>query len=258
MIKNILLIATFCLIFFGLYPAQVRSQNNNVSTGIAISIPIASTNVQSGDIVSSTDKGYKITSTSYDPTIYGVVVANPAVFFGSSNDKSYYSVLTSGKAYVRVSDSNGQIKSGDFITSSKTAGVGQKADNLGFILGTALEDSPQKKGLILVAITPRYNTSVSVSSGIRMNLWTNIKSAASSPFLTPLTSLRYLAAVAISAVSFALGFLYFGKFGKSGIEALGRNPLASKTISFGIVFNILLTIVMIVAGLFMAYLILVL
>ncbi len=91
-----------------------------------------------------------------------------------------------------------------------------------------------------------------------INLLSNFKSAASSPFLSPLTSLRYLLAVVVTATAFGLGFLYFGRIAAHGVEALGRNPLASKIIIAGIVFNAVMTAVIVVGGLFLAYLILIL
>jgi hypothetical protein len=264
--KVFVLLIAFVLLVFLIAPLVVAAEE--ISSGIAISLPISSENVQDGDIISSTNEGYILSPAPYDPAIIGVVAGKPAVSFEATSNAaettgsaSTYPVITLGKVYVRVCTANGPIKNGDFLTSSKMPGVGQKADGVGFIVGTAIqnyqESDPAKIGKILVSLNPRYNTAVS-GGGKGVNLLLNIKSAASSPFLTPLTSLRYLLAVFVTAVSFTLGFLYFGRFGKTGIEALGRNPLAAKTIYLGIVFNILMAILIIFAGLFMAYLVLVL
>ena len=59
-------------------------------------------------------------------------------------------------------------------------------------------------------------------------------------------------------MGFGLGFIYFGRIAKAGVEAIGRNPLASRTITSGLVLHILLTIVIVGAGLGIGYLILVL
>lgn len=234
---------------------------DRLSSGIAISIPIADADGVDGSIVASTGKGYALTTTPYDAGIYGVVVMRPAVSFESTGSAGLVAVMTSGKAYVRVSSTNGPIAVGDSVTSSSVKGVAQKADQVGFILGSALEPwqagSTSDVGKILLSIKPGYNTAVS-ATGRGINLFKSITAAAASPFLTPLTSLRYLFAVGVTALSFVMGFWYFGKFGKTGIEALGRNPLAAKTISLGIVFNLILTVVIVGGGLFLAYLILVL
>jgi hypothetical protein len=234
----------------------------DISSGLAITIPIAEKTIPNGALISQTTSGYQLTNIAYDPNMYGVAVENPAASLRLTTDTAanIHFVLTNGKAYVLVTDSNGPIKAGDFLTSSTTAGAAQKATAVGFVMGTAMEDYTASKsgqlGLISAAISFHYNTSVA-STGKSTNLITSLKSAASAPFLTPLTSLRYILAVVVTAVAFGCAFWFFGRFGKTGIEALGRNPLAAKTIAIGLIFNILLTIVILGSGLFLSYLILV-
>lgn len=230
------------------------------SSGVAISLPILdSLNAQDGDIISATDKGYVLSAFPYDPSICGVLSSRPSVSFESTVSAGMKPVVANGKVFVRIISANGSIKTGDFITSSKIPGVGQRADTSGFIVGVALSDyesqDPETVGKVLVSVDPRYSAGVN-TSGKGINLFKNLRSAVSSPFLSPLTSLRYLLAVVITAMSFGLSFMYFGKFGKTGIEALGRNPLAAKIISLGIAFNVLLTAAIMITGLFLAYLVL--
>ena len=231
---------------------------DKISSGIATSVSVVGDNIQDGDIVASSTDGYSLSKTAYDPTIYGVVSFNPAVSFESQLPGTY-PVIQSGKVYLRVSGVNGGIKKGDFVTSSTTPGIGQKADGNGFVVGTALEDfgdtTTGNVGKILIALNPHYQTS---NTGKSVNLLKDLKSAASAPFLSPLTSLRYILAVGVTAISFFLGFLFYGRIAGTGIEALGRNPLAAKMISLGIIFNVFLTFVIIISGLFVSYLILVL
>ena len=246
----------FSLLFLFLSWGKAGAEEK-ISSGIAISIKIPDQEVKDGDIISSSDKGYVLTTIAYDPAIYGVVSLKPAVSFESPGEPQTYPVICSGKVYVRVSNSNGPIVEGDFLTSSATPGVGQKATEGGFVLGTAIESyNNSQVGKILVTLKPQYNVAVSASRGI--NLFKNIRQAAASPFLSPLTSMRYLLAVLVTAISFGLGFLFYGRIAKTGIEALGRNPLASRAISLSIIFNVLLTAIIILAGLFLAYLILIL
>jgi hypothetical protein len=251
---KLLFIVCFC--FFSV--AVVFAQEEKISSGIAISVEILDEQVHDGDIVSSTIEGYRLSTIPYDPTTYGVVSFSPAVSFEATTSANAYPVISQGKVYVRVSTSGGPIAKDDFVTTSETAGVGQKAAEDGFMVGTALQSyeagSPDEIGKILVAVKPQYNVAVVGGKGI--NLWKNIKLAAASPFLSPLTSMRYLLAVAVTATAFGLGFIFYGRMTKTGIEALGRNPLAAKTISAGIVFNVMLTAVIILAGLFLSYLIL--
>lgn len=228
------------------------------SEGLAIPIPIAEKNIREGDIITAISQGYKLTTYAYDPSIYGVVTQNPAIFLKESPGAGVF-VISSGKTLVRVSTQNGSIKKNDFITSSKIPGVGQKADVNGFVLGMALENynNPNHNaiGEILVSINPHYNA---IFITTRTNLIESIKIVAGSPLLSPLTTLRYLLAAVIVIVSFVLGFIYFGRIARTGVEALGRNPLASKIIQLGIIVNVLLTAVIILVGIGIAYLILIL
>jgi F0F1-type ATP synthase membrane subunit c/vacuolar-type H+-ATPase subunit K len=78
------------------------------------------------------------------------------------------------------------------------------------------------------------------------------------PLLEPIESLRYLLAIAMVLIAFTLGMIYFGRSSRAGIEAIGRNPLAKKVIQLTVFMNIILTVVIVLVGLGIAYLILVL
>jgi len=258
MSRLLILLFVTSLLFRTIF-GTVFAQDDSISAGIAVSIPIIDSNVQDGDIISSTPAGYILCKTAYDPTIYGVMVAQPAISLQKSiAEPGFYPVTTVGKVYVRVTNGNGNIKAGDYVTSSATPGVGQKAITDGFVIGTALEEyTSGSVGKILVSLKPSYT--VTVVGGPRgINLFSNFKSAASSPFLTPLTSMRYLLAVMVTVIAFFLGFRTYGKIAGSGLEALGRNPLAARAISVSIIFNIALAGVIVIAGLALAYFILVL
>jgi F-type H+-transporting ATPase subunit c len=56
------------------------------------------------------------------------------------------------------------------------------------------------------------------------------KQSASAPFFEPLASLRYILATFVVILSFALGFIYFGRVAHAGVEAIGRNPEAASKI----------------------------
>lgn len=232
------------------------------SSGMALSIPIKDSFVSNGSLVSSGQTGFELSTIEYDPAFYGVVTTTPAVSFENrSLPSGSHPVTTSGTVTVRVNTSNGKIAVGENVTTSKIAGVGVKADYEGYVVGTALENCTEvditKECLITVSLAPRF--AAGTKTGMKsLNLFANVKKAASSPFLSPLTSLRYLLAVSTTAIAFGFGLYFFGRSGKSGIEAMGRNPLASKKIGMGMILNFVLTGVVIGAGLLIAYMILVL
>lgn len=253
------IVLIFLLISYSSLVSNRAFAQEQFSLGVATYIPLDDKQATDGAIVSTGANGYLLSKVAYDPAIFGVVTTKPAITLEENVASGTIAVLSLGKALVQVSTKAGKINKGDLITSSDQSGVGQKADVDGFILGTALESytSSDSKavGKIWVSIKPSF-VSVSVVSGRKLNLLSNIRMAAASPFLSPLTSLRYLLAVIVAALSFAFGFYFYGRIASSGVESLGRNPLAARVISLGIIFNVLLTAVIILSGLFLSYLIL--
>lgn len=255
---NIKVIPAF-LIFFLLFLLSNSLINAQTSSGLSISTTIIDEEAIDGNIIASTTNGYGLSKIAYDPNTFGILTENPSLYIQDINNPSQKPVITSGKAYVLVAAINGEIKVNDVITSSSIPGVGQKANKNGFVLGNALEaynnSDPKAVGKILVMIKPYYNTSF---GNVRTNLLETIRNAFDPSPLSQLTSLRYILAFIIAILSFIIGFVYFGRIARSGIEALGRNPLASKTIQLNIILNLILMIAIIIVGLALAYLILVL
>lgn len=253
-LKITLLISGLILFFaFTTIDAQVTS------SGIASSVPINDTGVLEGDIICSYKEGNQRCKNEYDTSIFGVITDNPAASVKDSDLENSRLLATTGVARVRVSSANGNISTGDFITSSDVAGVGKKADKNGYVVGSAIEDytsdNPDSVGVIQIVVNVHPESSL---TGQRGNLLQFIRQGLSVPIFNPVESLRYLLAVAIVIISFTLGMIYFGRASRAGIEAIGRNPLAKRVIQFTVVMNIVLTIVIVLVGLGIAYLVLIL
>jgi hypothetical protein len=260
--RNITPLLGIILVIFALlteaFTHQLKAQD--ITAGVSFSVPIAEKEVQDGSIISLNSSGYRLTTVAYDTDLYGIVAFHPAIAIEEASPAAgIYRVVTEGQAYVRVSSGNGAIKKGDFVTSSSKAGVGQKADISGYVIGMALEDfansDKNQIGKILVGIKPRYNV---VTTNKPLDIRTVFRPSLMIPFLSPLTSLRYLFAVLVTAVTFVIAFVNFGRMAKSGVEALGRNPLAAPRITLGMIFTLMVTLLIIGTGAFIAYLILVL
>lgn len=254
-IPNILVV-TFLLLIAVIVPQKAVGQE---ALGIATYIPIQDTTVVDGAIVSSDSKGYILSTVAYDPLIFGVVTKNPAISLETGViTANTYPVVSKGNVYVRVASGNGVIKKGGYVTSSATPGVGQRADKNGYIIGVALEDylekDPKKIGKMLVSINIRVGSASNTNVG--SGLFDALKLGVAAPFLTPITSLRYFLAAIIAGAAFILGFLFFGSVAKTGIEAMGRNPLAGRLIQTGVVMNLILTLAIMLGGLAIAYFIL--
>ena len=185
----------------------------------------------------------------------GVAVTDPAVSFESrTNREGYVSILRDGKARIKVTTANGNIAVGDKLTSSTTPGVSIKAGKSGYVVGTALSAyDGSEPGEVLIAIDIKP---VTMTEGAQSNLIAIITDGLDGIFLSPLSALRYLAATVIVVAAAVASFIYFGKVARSGVDAIGRNPLASKAIQLSVMLNVMLTIFIIGVGVGVAYLIL--
>jgi F0F1-type ATP synthase membrane subunit c/vacuolar-type H+-ATPase subunit K len=228
------------------------------SSDLAISIPMTEKTEQ-GDIICLDKSGYKICDQAYSDALQGVITASPAAALATQNPDGNPLLVNRGKALVKVTAENGPIHSGDLITSSTIKGIGQLAKRNGKVLGTALDSftpsDPKERSVIQISLAIQ---SVSIFSDARTNLLEVIKQALSAPTITPLASLRYVLAFTITVIAFTLGFVYFGRVTRAGVEAVGRNPLAGRMIEVTVILHILLTAAIVLVGLVIAYLLLVL
>lgn len=208
--------------------AKNVSAQSSIS-GVAVNIEINDSDVVAGKIISATKDGFKLARESEQSSIYGVVVSTPILSVRPKQDKTF-AVLSSGEAKVMVSAKNGNIEPGDMI-AVQDAGVGQKAKKAGYVIGRALDGyEGQKPGLIAVLVNPSYFA----------------KSAFSTPgdilgivvgFLTDPSKWRYIIAAFVFLVAFISASVAAIKFITTGLEAIGRNPLARSTIVRGMVFS---------------------
>lgn len=242
------------LIIFGLPPGVLAQ---NTSSGVAVTLAVEDTNVEDGSIICAKDNKFVPCDLDFDVTMIAVVSRDPSVYLQNTTAGGVPGVST-GKAYVRVSGAGGKIAKGDLVTTSTTAGVGQRVKQSGYVLGVADEpfdgETADTTGKILVnlGIKPAV-----VSDGVRGNLLETLRRGLASVYLTPLSALRYILAMLVTVVAFTLGFVYFGRVARSGVEAIGRNPLAGGIIQASVIFNVILTIAIMIGGLGLAYLILV-
>jgi F0F1-type ATP synthase membrane subunit c/vacuolar-type H+-ATPase subunit K len=238
-----------------LLPARsVYAQEDSV---IAVSVEVLNEDVEEGMIVSLVDGSYVLSTREYDSRIFGVVVFNPSLSLQDTNLENFQYVATSGEAPVRVSGANGNIKAGDYITSSNIAGIGQRVDTNGYVVGIALEDYTFESPNDVILMYAYIDTGpVVLERGLDRNIFELLRSGFRVPFLTPLTAFRYILAALVSLVAFLIGFSSFGRISGSSIEALGRNPLASKSIRSTVILNFLFTLGVVLIGLAISYLIL--
>ena len=241
---KIYLFSLFFLVF--IFQSKAFSQT---LPSIAKNIEILDSDVRVGNIISQTENGFVKTNIPYDQNLVGVIGENPIMIFGKPST-STFPLISYGEALVLVSNKNGEIKKGDFITSSEIPGVGQKATESGYVLGNALEDFNQKEGLIRVFVWPHYESFPPSKISIR-TLFTQILQLMGRPENFP-EVLRYIFAVILAILSLVVGFFGFVRTLAKGLEAIGRNPLAKKSIQFSMILNLIGIVILTLAGLGLA------
>ena len=214
---------------------------------IAKNFEISDTESKTGDIISQTDEGFIRSRTAYDENVVGVVGENPILVFGKATT-STLPVVTWGETLTRVSDVNGEIKKGDFITSSPSPGVGQKLTQTGWAVGRALEDLKEKEGLIKVKIDIRFVSSPGTGKPTLRDFFSLVFENLERPENFP-TFLKYLFALLLGGLSFFFGFFMANRTLHKGVEAIGRNPLARRSIQTAVVLNLIGIIILTLAGL---------
>lgn len=225
--------------------------------GVARMAQVNDRNIKDGTVVSSTTDGAIPSSTPYDPQALGVVARDAAIVLSTGTNPDAVPVISIGTVYILVSSEKGEIKKGDLLTTSTMPGVAVKAEKDGYVLGRALEDysssDPRQAGTIAIDLNLHYFNSKPTFAGTLSDIF---KIALLPTKDAPAPIFKYIVAAAVVLASVVLGFVSFGRTAAKGVEALGRNPSASKIIHLGIIFNVTIVFAIVGAGLVVAFLIL--
>lgn len=179
--------------------------------------------------------------------VLGVAVAPTSGLIAEVPAGSQIYVEKSGAALAYVSDLNGDIKKGDYLTLSTLKGVLMRADNRSVTtVGTALEDFSAASAQS-VSATDKDGNPVNVhvallNINVAIQPPTPVGTAQSTTnFLDKLgltltghkiNSLRVLAAIAVFSTLLVIeGEIIYGTV-TSSIVAVGRNPLAKKLVGW--------------------------
>lgn len=243
-------------------PGFVMAQD--LARSVASNLEVADTDIKGGDIVAQTDKGIVRANVAYQTAMFGVAVDNPIIVLHDKTDKTR-AITQTGDVIVNVSAKGGGIKPGDFVTSSDIPGVAIRAVESGYVLGIAKTGfTPQGSevingsnatGTITVYVNIHFHASKVSDLG---NSFVRIFRAFAggvednSQFSS---IIRYVLGAIVALVSFIVAFFFFGRNVKSGIDAMGRNPLARSTIQFNMMMNLGFTGAVVLVGLFVAFMI---
>jgi F0F1-type ATP synthase membrane subunit c/vacuolar-type H+-ATPase subunit K len=122
-----------------------------------------------------------------------------------------------------------------------------KATVPGPIIGVALEDAsnPDESTVTKVKVSIQKDYNVEPLFGI--------SNVGDNPFFNKNTDvIKFFFGGLVLIISLLFSYLYFGKLSLKGVEALGRNPLASSKIQAGIILNVIMAVSVCLIGLITA------
>jgi hypothetical protein len=238
--------------------------------------------LQRGMIVRVADKDetkVELLKTEDMTKMEGVIVAAndaPVTLSTADSKKQQVFVATTGRYSVLVSNQNGMIKKGDYITISALAGVGMKAGgDQSRIIGKALgpfdgqnnisgktsvknaqkQDVPITIGLIPVEVAVSHNPLEARPESILPG-FEYLQKMAGSMAGKPVPPLRiYVSLIALILCAAIAGTIVYAGV-RTGMTAIGRNPLARSSIARNLLQVIITGIIILIIGIVGVYLIL--
>ena len=251
----------------------------NISQSVAQSYS-AGPEIQLGMIVTLDQKktGFVVPMTKEtQTTMLGVVVKpNDTTLTLSPQTATTQQVFVAptGRYLTLVSNQNGPIKPGDYIAISAITGVGMKADTeQETVLGkavTAFNGSGNVVGKVSVkdqtgktsevSIT-RMNVELEINRNPLANTATDklpsfLSNAAIAVAGKPVSTARiYLGVVTLIAASVVASMVVYSGV-RSGMIAIGRNPLSRKSIIKSLIQTVIAGIIIFITGVFAVYLLL--
>lgn len=260
--------------------AKSSNDSGSISQAPVTQAYLTDASVQLGMIVRlSTKDSTKVEPLEHDDSkhMLGVVVsANqaPLTLSGTQKQAKVY-VATYGKYDVLVSNQNGTIQPGDYISISNIDGVGMRADGEEkTIIGKALSGFDGKSDVqgsttlvstdgsktqvalgriaVQVLVQPNPLQSVGLPSAFT-NLLSRVGYSVTNKTVNP--ARLYLALVLFVVAAFIAGILLFGGV-RTAITAIGRNPLARKAIYRSLIQVVMSSLIIFILGIFAVYLLL--
>lgn len=262
-----LILPGLILILALLLPTLALAQEP-LGVGVSFTQILSDKEAENGDILMTGPQGIVRANLPYTTSLYGVVQDNTLLVYRNVDEQGV-PISRSGLAVVNVSNINGPIKTGDFITSSTIPGKGERAMESGYVIGVAMEDF-QEQGAASLEVNGKTYATGKISVALRFE-WMDISvpknanrvlAVFNNALLRNLENpekfiqlFRYILAAIIILIGFLVGFFTFSRSLAKSVEAIGRNPLAKNSIQFSILMNIVLTIATTIVGIVAALLI---
>ena len=260
-------------------PAAAAAAPVNITQAVTQSFN-ADPSVQLGMIVKLKDKDPSTVEPLTESTLtklLGVVVApndSTVTITPAKATKQQVFVASSGQYVALVSNQNGAIKAGDFITASAIAGIGMKADEgQSVILGkaggaftgtanvigkVALKNSLGKTtevslGRVMVVLDVSHNPLESKSTNYVPGFLARTAQSVTDKKVSAARIYLGLAVLALTTVITG-NLVYSGV--RSGMISVGRNPLSKKSIIKSLIQTVIAGLIIFIVGVLAVYLLL--
>lgn len=239
----------------------------------------ASTTIQQGMIVELQQSNSNAVEPASQNNIYrtfGVVVnlANASIAVENvSNQTNQVFVANSGHYSVLVSDQNGPILAGDYITLSPVDGIGMKDNTAepiiiaqalssfngtGPLIGTDTVKTSSgvetiHLGLIDASISIAHNPLLINANNDVPKVLSSFSQTITGKIVSPWRI--WLGVSVMAVVAFIVGSMLYGAV-RSGIISIGRNPLSKKVITKGFLDVVISALIIFTSAVFGVYLLL--
>ena len=216
-----------CLCVFALH-APITHANE------IIQVPFTNDLPTNGQLISQDNDGFIRSAKPYDKNFYGVVTTETEPLDGVAN------LYRTGAVLVASSDTS--VTAGDLITTSDTPGIAQKAVRSGYIIGVATGGcaSSTESCMIPVILAPHF--ALISNSTVTTAYSKTVGAIGDDPGMT----LRYVIGALVLYSACILAVFTLGRSARAGIISLGRNPLAKKVILLSIIFNLCLSVALLI------------
>jgi hypothetical protein len=203
--------------------------------------------------------------------IFGVVTEADEALLAFTNSNNRANVATFGEVLTYVSDINGDISEGDFIVASQINGVGMKGDaNSSHVLGVAASDFSETSTLTQVYQLDSLDKEAAIgpipvrllardfSASDNQDSRSSLEKLGERIVGKPVSLVQVIVAVALFMMTLGIsGVVLYGAI-RGTFRSIGRNPLASKSIFNNLFQVVIVSISVMLIGLFAGYLILLL
>ena len=206
--------------------------------------------------------------------LYGVVVRSNETAVSLTVDQGGVLIATSGRFEMLVTNINGEIGEGDYLTASPIAGIAMKADDRqARTLGQSLQnfDTSQPSQILTTReVTSTEGEKLSAAVGrvlVDLDIRNNpLSFGILAPEILielgetiaggPVSVTRIWGALGVLALSFVTGSVIFYAGIRTSLIAIGRNPLSKTSVLKGFLQVTAISLIIFVVGGFAVYLIL--